>query len=126
MLTLTQDLRFGLRLLARNPAFTSVAILSMAIGVGANTAVFSVIDALVLRTLPVPQAEELVSFGPGREVGITNGFPKRQTELFSPDFYRLVQNDEGAFRGVTAMSSVAADVHARVAGAGADLEPLQA
>jgi predicted permease len=54
-----QDLRFGARLLARNPLFTVVASLSLALGIGANSAVFSMINGVLFRSLPVPQAEQL-------------------------------------------------------------------
>ena len=57
---LVQDLRFGLRMLAKNPGFTAVAVLTLAIGIGANTAIFSLIDTLMLKTLPVQRPEELV------------------------------------------------------------------
>jgi predicted permease len=55
------DLRYGLRLLARTPGFTAVAVLSLALGIGANTAIFTLIDAVLLRTLPVKNPERLVS-----------------------------------------------------------------
>src|SRR5688572_25760463 len=55
-----QDLRFGARTLRRSPVFASVAVLSIALGVGANTAVFGVIHALMLERLPVPSPRELV------------------------------------------------------------------
>jgi putative ABC transport system permease protein len=60
---LLQDLRTGARLLARNPGFTLIAILSLAIGIGANTATFSFADALLLRPLPVPNASEVLAVG---------------------------------------------------------------
>ena len=59
--TLSQDLRHGVRMLAKNPGFAIVAIISIAIGVGANAAMFSVADGLVLRPLPVPRAGEVVT-----------------------------------------------------------------
>src|SRR5262245_57717234 len=57
---LRTDVRYGLRLLLRHPGFAAVAISSVALGVGANTALFSVTDALMLRMLPVARAEEIV------------------------------------------------------------------
>src|SRR5215813_10988512 len=60
--TLAQDVRYGLRMLMRNPGFTFVAALSLALGIGANTAIFSVVDAALLKMLPVKEPEALILF----------------------------------------------------------------
>ena len=71
--TIWQDLRYGARLLRLNPVFTLVATLSLALGIGANTAIFQLLDAVRLRTLPVKNPQELAevkiadrSWGSGR------------------------------------------------------------
>lgn len=70
MQTLGQDLRYALRLARRRPALTLVTILTLAIGVGGNTATFSLVNALLLRPLPVPEPERLV-----RVFGTTDDHP---------------------------------------------------
>jgi predicted permease len=80
MQTLWQDLRYGARMLLKAPSFSAIAVLSLALGIGANTALFSVVDAMLLKQLPVQEPERLVlfksvastSFAPGGYHGNTN------------------------------------------------------
>lgn len=68
-----QDLRFGVRMLFRNPAFTLAAVLSLAIGIGATSAIFSVVNGVVLRPLPYQQPEQLVRLWHSKpKIGMTN------------------------------------------------------
>ena len=123
--SLLQDLKYGLRMLGKSPGLTMVALLSLALGIGANTAIFSFVNALILRSLPVEHPEALVIFGPGLASGNSDGFPDDDTWLFSYPIYREMQQRNQVFSGVAALSSFHNDLHGTVGGGG-DLERMEA
>ena len=108
---LLDDARYGVRMLAKNPGFTAVAMLTLAFGIGSNTAVFSLIDALLLRRLAVPAPRELVriSFGPPGTKGPLSGpmfdrLRERQsafTDLFAWKNAPMVLTEKDAARPIT-------------------------
>ena len=104
--TIWQDLRYGARLLRLNPAFASVAVLSLALGVGANTAIFQLLDAVRIRTLPVAHPEELVEIRipPGNKGGPSGAFNGRHPMLTNP-LWERVRDRQEAFSGVFAWGS---------------------
>ncbi len=102
MSVLLQDLRFALRQMAKRPGFTAVVILTMALGIGANAAIFSVLDAILLRPLPFSQPEGLVKIW-SRFTGI--GIPNDQNWVSAPEF-RDYQQLNRSFTDLAAISSV--------------------
>jgi predicted permease len=92
---LTQDFRYALRMLRKNPGLTAVMVLSLAIGIGANSAIFSVVDALLLRPLPYPQPQRLAAIwihSPG--IGIFRDWP-------SPGQYIDLRTENHSFEEIS-------------------------
>jgi predicted permease len=107
--TLLQDAGYGLRSMLRTPAITVVALISLALGIGANAAIFSFLDAVMLRSLPVKDPQQLVKLGVEDWNGITDSFAC--TELYSYPFYRQFQRKNVVFSNTAAIFSMINDVH---------------
>lgn len=111
------DLRYSFRMLLKSPGFTLIAVLSLALGIGANTAIFTLLNAILLRPLPVLRPQELVLFGAGRAAGSTDSLPDRSSQLFSYPFFREISRKTQTFSGLASLSSDQFNLHASVAGA---------
>src|SRR5690349_9561530 len=124
MTSFMQDLRYGLQVLVKNPGFAAIAVLTIAIGVGANTALFSVVDAVLLKKLPVNNPDALVllkgtwdpqKFGPGGYYGSNR--MDRATGLnvgtsFPLQTYTRLRQEPGVLSDVFAFSEVDMNLNA--------------
>ena len=99
---LRQDVAYALRTLRRNVGFATIVILTIALGVGANAAIFALVNAVLLRPLPVPEAKELVSAGDPAWVGAVSHTTKPIGEMFSWDGYQYLAQHGTAFAGLAA------------------------
>ncbi len=111
------DIRFTVRQLRKAPAFTVVVLMSLALGIGGNTAIFTLIDAVLLKSLPVLNPDTLVVLGPARGSGTGVGIPRDGTfSLYSYDLYKHLQ-DTNVFAGLCAVQSTQqTDISVRRAG----------
>jgi hypothetical protein len=116
MESLIKDLRYGYRTLLRNPGFTAVAVLSLALGIGANTAIFSFINTVLLKTLPVRAPEQLVVFGQGKGRGIYGGPPDGSMDLFSWEQYKTFRKQNKSFEDILAVNSLPARLYLTLSG----------
>ena len=104
MWTVIQDLRYGLRVLARNPGFTAVTVLTLALGIGATTAIFALMDAVILRRLPVEKPGELyqVQVGNADEGGGGSG----GESLFATPMWEQLRDHQDVFSRAFAWSAI--------------------
>jgi len=97
-----QDLRYGVRMLLKHKSFTAVAILSLALGVGANTAIFQLLDAVRLRTLPVTAPQELAEVRLADTKGMRGGVPDSSRPMVTNRIWEQIRERQQAFSGVFA------------------------
>src|SRR5215510_1787732 len=120
---LLQDLRYGFRLLLKQKGLTAVALLSLALGIGANTALFSIVDAMLLKMLPVREPERLVlfksvappEFSSGSYYGSSNvdqATGLRHRTSFPYQAYQRLREQQGPLSDVFAFSNVGMNVNA--------------
>ena len=101
MTGLLQDLRYALRQLRKSPGFTAVAVITLALGIGANTAIFTVVNGLLLKMLPVREPQQLVVVGdPTRPNQRSNGTPR--ADVFSYPLYKELRDRNAVFTGLCA------------------------
>ncbi len=103
------DTAYGIRSMYRSKALTTVALLSLALGIGANTAIFSLLDAVMLRSLPVKNPQQLVILGTADDNGESDSFGN--PVLYSYTFYRQFQKQNSIFSETAAIFSMREDVH---------------
>src|SRR5215216_3205400 len=104
--TLWQDLRYGFRTLIKNPGFTIIAVLTLAFGLGANTAIFSLTDQILLRLLPVEKPEELVVLrAPGPKHGRVWSDGEGSASFTYP-MYKALRDKNNIFSGLMARFAI--------------------
>ena len=126
MATFWQDLRYGVRMLVRSPGFTAVAVLTLALGIGANTAIFTVINSVLLSTLPVRNPQQLVLLTNPNEQGGGIGFNDGVRDVLTYPEFQEIERDNTVFSGVLAASSFTTEIPAEPEGSGGGVEAAPA
>jgi predicted permease len=119
--SLWKDISFGLRMLIRKPAFTAIAVLTLALGIGANTAIFTLFDAILLDSLPVREPARLVLFSDDLSEGTYTGdAPTNRWPWFSYEFYKFLEKQSLPLESLCAFRMGESTVSVRFADSSAD------
>jgi predicted permease len=102
---LLQDIRFALRSFLKNPAFALIAILTLALGIGANTAIFTILDSVLLRKLPVANPQQLVVLTDPDAHGMSNGAEGNDRTLLAYSEFEYLRDHNNVFSGIFAADS---------------------
>src|ERR1700683_379563 len=103
--TLIQDIRYGVRMLLKNPGFTMIAVLTLALGIGANTAIFSVLDSVLMRTLPIAHPEQLVLLTDPDSHGSSFGSESGDRSLLAYSEFQYLRDHNDVFSSIFASDS---------------------
>jgi len=120
---LLSDIRFAFRQLLKTPGFTLIALLSLALGIGANTAIFTLIHQVLLRNLPVQHPEQLVLMGNADGAGVAGGIDLGDYGLFPWYFTHELQSNPGPFQGIASYGSFTNKASIRLPSTGPESGP---
>ncbi len=123
MSTLLQDLKYGLRQLRRNPGFTVVAVLTLALGIGATTAIFTLTNAVMLKSLPVVDPQQLYRVGNANNCCTLAGL-QNNWDLYSYELYKQLRDHTPEFQEMAAFQASMPDLSVRRTGASGPAQPF--
>src|SRR5688572_30215623 len=103
--SLFKDIRYASRSLLKRPGFTAIAVITLALGIGANTAIFSVVNAVLLRPLPVKDPQQLVFLSNPNRHGVNGGQETGDRRLFAYHEFEFLRDHSQVFSGVIAVQS---------------------
>jgi predicted permease len=119
-----EDLRYGFRRLRQSPGFAIVCVLTLALGIGANTAIFTLVDAVMLKSLPVKNPKELYRLGRGNNCCVIGGM-QDNWDIFSYPLYLQFRDHTPEFGEMAAFQSGLTDLSARRSGTNGPAEPFE-
>ena len=124
MHALFHDLRYALRQLRKSPGFTITAVLTLALGIGANTAIFTLVHAVMLKSLPVANPKQLYRIGDNDNCCVWGGFQEEGWGVFSYSLYQYLRDNTPQFEEMSAFEANEPDFSVRRSGANTAAEPF--